>query len=129
MEPPIHRIGCGSPAFVAATPFPDGNGVVVAGRGTSSQCYGGHGERETPGLIPNPEAKPFSADGTARGTGWESRTPPDITQRNGGRSIALRPPFRAFVRIRRSSDRTAGSWLGSDAMPSRCLGQECAVHQ
>src|SRR3954453_6423827 len=67
------------------------------GGATSSQCYGGHGERETPGHIPNPEAKPFSADGTARGTGWESRTPPDITQGNGGRSIALRLPFRAFV--------------------------------
>src|SRR3954451_16061438 len=33
---------------------------------------------ETPGSIPNPEAKPFSADGTALVTGWESRTPPDI---------------------------------------------------
>src|SRR5919106_689665 len=44
---------------------------------TGSQSYGGHGERETPGLIPNPEAKPLSADGTALETGWESRTPPD----------------------------------------------------
>src|SRR4051812_35994045 len=44
---------------------------------TCSQRYGGHGERETPGLIPNPEAKPLSADGTALETGWESRTPPD----------------------------------------------------
>src|SRR5687768_14604426 len=42
-----------------------------------SQRYGGHGERETPGPIPNPEAKPLSADGTAPETGWESRTPPD----------------------------------------------------
>src|SRR3954449_10009299 len=58
---------------------------------TSSQCYGGHGERETPGLIPNPEAKPFSADGTARGTGWESRTPPDITPRNGVTATAVAP--------------------------------------
>src|SRR5579862_8838582 len=33
---------------------------------------------ETPGPIPNPEAKPCSADGTALVTGWESRTPPDI---------------------------------------------------
>src|SRR3712207_4869188 len=44
---------------------------------TCAQSYGGHGERETPGNIPNPEAKPLSADGTAPGTGWESRTPPD----------------------------------------------------
>ena len=33
--------------------------------------------RETPGPIPNPEAKPYSADGTALVTVWESRTPPD----------------------------------------------------
>src|SRR5690606_17379663 len=37
----------------------------------------GHSERETPGHIPNPEAKPLSADGTALETVWESRTPPD----------------------------------------------------
>src|SRR5665648_1144959 len=42
------------------------------------RSYGGHSEGETPGSIPNPEAKPFSADGTALVTVWESRTPPDI---------------------------------------------------
>jgi hypothetical protein len=41
------------------------------------QCFGGHSERETPGHIPNPEAKTLSADGTAGATPWESRTPPD----------------------------------------------------
>src|SRR6476660_8954774 len=30
----------------------------------------------TPGPIPNPEAKPSSADGTALDRVWESRTPP-----------------------------------------------------
>src|SRR5437660_3423964 len=50
---------------------------------TGSQRYGGHGERETPGLIPNPEAKPLSADGTAPETGWESRTPPDNHSQEG----------------------------------------------
>ncbi|MCU1507684.1 MAG: hypothetical protein JWP05_2653, partial [Microbacteriaceae bacterium] len=35
-------------------------------------------ERETPGYIPNPEAKTLCADGTAGGTLWESRTPPDF---------------------------------------------------
>src|ERR1019366_6106039 len=44
----------------------------------SLYSYGGHSEGETPGSIPNPEAKPFSADGTALVTVWESRTPPDI---------------------------------------------------
>ena len=45
--------------------------------------FGGFGEGETPGPIPNPEVKPFSADGTARETVWESRTPPDITSVEG----------------------------------------------
>jgi hypothetical protein len=40
--------------------------------------YGGHSVGETPGPIPNPEVKPYSADGTAWETVWESRTPPDI---------------------------------------------------
>src|SRR3954468_17685620 len=42
-------------------------------------CFGGYSGGETPGLIPNPEAKPSSADGTALGRVWESRTPPDST--------------------------------------------------
>ena len=42
------------------------------------KSYGGHSEREIPGPIPNPEVKPFSADGTAVERLWESRTPPDI---------------------------------------------------
>ena len=43
-------------------------------RGTG---YGGYSVGETPGPIPNPEAKTHSADGTAPGRVWESRTPPD----------------------------------------------------
>ena len=43
--------------------------------GVDMSC-GGHGVGETPGSIPNPEAKPHSADGTAPGRVWESRTPP-----------------------------------------------------
>ena len=35
-----------------------------------------HSYRETPGPIPNPEAKPARADGTAPGREWESRLPP-----------------------------------------------------
>src|SRR3712207_5045565 len=59
-----------------------------------SQCYGGHGERETPGTIPNPEAKPLSADGTAPETEWESRTPPDNHSRTGPHhTVRARPAF------------------------------------
>ena len=34
--------------------------------------------RETPGPIPNPEAKPARADGTALGRVWESKLPPTL---------------------------------------------------
>ncbi len=37
------------------------------------RCVGGDSSRETPGPIPNPEAKPGYADGTALGRVWESR--------------------------------------------------------
>src|SRR5215213_8681517 len=69
----------------------------TGGVSTCSQRYGGHGERETPGLIPNPEAKPLSADGTALETGWESRTPPDNhsttgPHQSGGGPSSYPPP-------------------------------------
>ena len=37
---------------------------------------GGHGPGETPGPIPNPEAKAWHGDGTAPDRVWESSTPP-----------------------------------------------------
>lgn len=37
---------------------------------------GNHDEGETPVPIPNTEAKPLGADGTAEGTRWESRMLP-----------------------------------------------------
>src|SRR3954463_6219687 len=55
-----------------------------------TKCFGGHSERETPGHIPNPEAKTLSADGTAGVTLWESRTPPDfLRERATHRWVAL----------------------------------------
>src|SRR5688572_16352971 len=85
----MSRVHC---AVLNARPlrFPTG------GVSTCSQSYGGHGERETPGNIPNPEAKPLSADGTALETGWESRTPPDNHYRTGVRATCSDPRF-AFV--------------------------------
>ena len=53
--------------------------------GTLTHCpcsrLGGHSDRETPGPIPNPEAKPDSADGTAPARVRESRTPPSTHHR------------------------------------------------
>ena len=63
---------------------------------------GGYSEGETPGPIPNPEVKLFSADGTAREASRESRTPPEHISKRVG-------PMRAdpFVFIR-PCDRVAG---------------------
>ena len=41
-----------------------------------------HSYRETPGPIPNPEAKPVHADGTATGRLWESKSPPTPNNKN-----------------------------------------------
>lgn len=43
---------------------------------TNKKCVGGYSVGATPGPIPNPEAKPDSADGTALGRVWESKSPP-----------------------------------------------------
>ena len=43
--------------------------------------YGGHSGEVTPVPIPNTEVKLSSADGTARGTVWESRSPPVTKKR------------------------------------------------
>ena len=81
------------------TPNPHGSGLGVGHRdhtpnpppvgqrgcGTS---FGGHSARETPGHIPNPEAKTRSADGTAGATLWESRTPPDIHSKRAAQGWA-----------------------------------------
>ena len=64
---------------------PGVGGLLVVG--VVEECFGGYSGRETPGLIPNPEAKLASADGTALGRVWESRTPPDSTFSRG-------PPLR-----------------------------------
>ena len=42
--------------------------------------WGGIGGGETPLPIPNREVKPSSADGTARETVWESRSPPGVNE-------------------------------------------------
>jgi hypothetical protein len=44
---------------------------------------GGCGGGGTPGPIPNPEAKPSSADGTAPARVWESRSPPTVNLKRG----------------------------------------------
>ena len=41
--------------------------------------FGGYSVGETPGPISNPEAKAHSADGTALGRVWESKSPPKLT--------------------------------------------------
>ena len=45
-----------------------------------------------PVSIPNLEAKPASADGTAPGRVWESRTPPQHTSKGGARNTTVPGP-------------------------------------
>ena len=45
---------------------------------TVTDFAGGYGDGATPVPIPNTAVKPICADGTARATGWESRTLPAI---------------------------------------------------
>ena len=55
---------------------------MVAGShraGVGGRVSGGYSVGETPGPIPNPVAKTHSADGTALGRVWESKSPPEST--------------------------------------------------
>ena len=47
----------------------------------TTKVSGGYSERVTPVSISNTEVKSFSADGTAWGTVWESRTLPDPNEK------------------------------------------------
>ena len=51
-------------------------GLLPASQFDCQHSWGGDGGGVTPLPIPNREVKPSSADGTARETGWESRSPP-----------------------------------------------------
>ena len=66
-----------------------------SGDSVEHQSCGGHSTGETPSNIPNLEAKPGSANGTATDRLWESRTPPQHNQPRGTtRHTACRPsPF------------------------------------
>ncbi len=75
----------------------------------------------TPGPIPNPEAKPDSADGTATEGLWESRTPPNTTSHS---PAPVETPMvtrgRAIFRTQRvgSRTRTVGSRTPRVGSPS-----------
>ena len=54
---------------------------------------GGKSERATPVPIPNTVVKSLSADGTARGTLWESRTLPGFSTKKGSYDSIITPLF------------------------------------
>ena len=70
--------------------------------GKVDKICGGHGQGETPGPIPNPEAKALHGDGTAPERVWESSAPPlshDTVPPGraptGSRGVPLSPHARA----------------------------------
>ena len=69
-------------------PHPTNNKPV--GSVLNTKTCGGHSTGETPSNIPNLEAKPGSADGTATDRLWESRTPPQHNQTRGRDDTAPR---------------------------------------
>src|SRR5204863_10165427 len=73
------RVHCATPDLRTTNTRTNGQrGCLI-----SPYSYGGHSGGETPGHIPNPEAKPSSADGTAPERVWESRTPPNTPNVEG----------------------------------------------
>ena len=63
----------------------------MVGSVLNTKSCGGHSTGETPSTIPNLEAKPGSANGTATDRLWESRTPPQHNHNKGeGRNATRR---------------------------------------
>src|SRR5699024_5148534 len=111
---------CGSRGTTPASP--ECGGVWA---GWVSPCYGGHSVEETPGSIPNPEAKLDCADGTALGRVWESRSPPDIFTgewRRAGTPDGCSPPplpiFHARERV------VSGAGRGHATCTSHCAPKQ-----
>src|SRR5206468_4514166 len=89
--------------------------------------FGGHGGGETPGPIPNPEVKPSSADGTARATGWESRSLPEHREDRGRPSGGPDPFLRTLVHAEGAAATTRSNHgihpsLGAEAPARRRRG-------
>src|SRR5699024_801515 len=65
--------------------------------GVCVPCFcGGYSGGETPGPIPNPEAKPACADGTALDRVWESKTPPQYFSQEEPEGLSV-ARLRAFL--------------------------------
>ena len=64
--------------FASIVRFPDRHGPIPPNwvRGRSKKVCGDHSQGETPGPIPNPEAKALHGDGTALERVWESSASP-----------------------------------------------------
>src|SRR6187401_932373 len=91
------------------------------------QSYGGHSERETPGPIPNPEVKPFSADGTATGRLWESRTSPDILLVRATPRVALTALWGRLVRRGEGAARGWMAWRRNEEPAGVIAGRPAPV--
>ena len=83
-------------------------GSVLLGLSVVYSC------RETPGPIPNPEAKPAHADGTATGRLWESKSPPTPNNNNTTKYNKEEdgiPPPSSFIVLLVSNAWTKGRFL------------------
>lgn len=87
--------GCLQPLYEShSTHTPPTHNTKTGGSGitqASDHFCGGHSSGETPGNIPNPEAKPTNANGTAPDRVWESRTPPQ--QHYNGEAVKTQKVF------------------------------------
>ena len=93
------------------------------GDSVEHQSCGGHSTGETPSNIPNLEAKPGSADGTATDRLWESRTPPQHTlsrrassKRMGSFAYQAQPFLAGRARSSEESQRCGTMGLVSDTI-------------
>ena len=87
--------------------------------GRTTQSCGGHSTGETPSNIPNLEAKPGRANGTAPQGVRESRKPPQHTTR-GGRAHKRGPPTHAHTRAHATTQQRGHTHATTRTRASYC---------
>ena len=79
-----------------------------------------------PASIPNLEAKPASADGTAPGRVWESRTPPQQPLKGGARNTRSKgPTLYIYPQEKQKKGHPPGPVLQPKGRPLFCVSTSC----
>ena len=121
----IHCVTLSTQPKPAPREVSGGVGVCSVGWCSLNIVVGGCGGGVTPGPIPNPEAKPSSADGTALARVWESRSPPTFNVKTEWAPASRRGPTFVLPIISERTD--SGRAISASCPPGHSAVHSCSV--